>query len=56
MLDLEWRLAGLRNVVDPLATLDCHWFLLLLKSFKNFKKHLRNTRGWNWQNIKKHPG
>ena len=32
MLDLEWRLAGLVNLVDPLAALGCHRFLLLLKA------------------------
>ena len=32
MLDLEWRLAGLGNLVDPLAALVCHRFSLLLKA------------------------
>ena len=32
MLDLEWRLAVLGNLVDPLAALSCHRFLLLLKA------------------------
>ena len=31
-LDLEWRLAGLSNLVDPMAALGCHRFLLLLKA------------------------
>ena len=32
MLDLEWRMAGLGNLVDPLAALGCHRFSLLLKA------------------------
>ena len=32
MFDLEWRLAVLSNLVDPLATLGCRRFLLLLKA------------------------
>ena len=32
ILDLEWRLAVLGNLVDPLAALGCHRFLLLLKA------------------------
>ena len=32
MLDLEWRLAVLGNLVDPLAALGCNRFLLLLKA------------------------
>ena len=32
MLDLEWRLAGLGNLEDPLAALGCHRFLLLVKA------------------------
>ena len=32
MLDLEWRLAGLGNLVDPPAALGCYRFLLLLKA------------------------
>ena len=32
MLDLEWRLAGLGNLVDPLAGLVCPRCLLLLKA------------------------
>ena len=32
MLDLEWRLAGLGNLVDPPAAIGCHRFLLLLKA------------------------
>ena len=32
MLDLEWKLVGLGNLVDPLAALDCHRFSLLLKA------------------------
>ena len=32
MLDLEWRLAGLSNLVDPLAALVCQRFSLLLKA------------------------
>ena len=42
MLDLEWILAGLDNLVDPLAALGCHRIFVVIKSFKNFKKHLRN--------------
>ena len=32
MLDLEWRLAGLCTLGDPLAAPDCHRFLLLLNA------------------------
>ena len=32
MLDLEWRLAGPGNLVDPLAALGCRQFLLLSKA------------------------
>ena len=32
MLDLEWRLAGLGNLVGPLAALGCHRFLQLKAS------------------------
>ena len=44
MLDLEWRLAGLGNLVDPLAVLGCHRFLLLLKA----SRILRN----NYETVK----
>ena len=32
MLDLEWRLAGLGTLVDPLAAPDCHRLSVLLKA------------------------
>ena len=44
MLDLEWRLAGLSNLINPLVALDCHRFSLLLKAsriLRTFKKHLK---------------
>ena len=31
---IEWRLVGLSNLVDPLAALDCHRFLLLVKALR----------------------
>ena len=32
MLDLEWRLVGFGSLVNPLAALGCHRFLLLLEA------------------------
>ena len=37
MLDLEWRLAGLGNLEDPLTALGCHRLLLLLKALRTLR-------------------
>ena len=44
MLDLEWRLAGLGNLIDPPAALGCHRILLLLKPLRISRNILAEGR------------